>query len=265
MKAALNKTSLAALAVLAGLILPGLQKPVYAAEMVFSAEAASSPGCQFEQHSESLNKLKDNPPANYGKAVQAELKIRKDWMSAIISCSREEVYRLQKSLRELNLADEASVRARNQIIGQLDDVVRYYDAQSGQVADLGLQGSKNMARDLRSWREGNYLPIAERGSNLILWLKNQDLFRLARVRLDQINQTLRKLSLFNQEEVAQKYQEAESFLKRAEAENNFAYGLLVQSASPETSRVIKNSLDRLSETYQGFLDLSDLVKKFIPL
>lgn len=250
--------------VLFGLIL--LFSPLARAEVVSPATASTTdPSCQFQDYAKALDEALKNPPKDYMEAIRAELKIRKDWLRAVLNCSSFETKKIQGALRETSISDPDLSKLKGQTLGQLDDIAKYYEMQMSRVNDQGLRGVKDAARAIRDWREGNYLPTSERAANIMLWNKNQDVFRAARTRFDSIGQSIHKLKLMDQDEIKDKYAAAETSLKQAEQLNADSKTSLLRSNSDTTTETIKKSLDNLAETYKSFIDLSETIKKLLPI
>ncbi|MFH0890816.1 MAG: hypothetical protein V1856_02175 [Candidatus Liptonbacteria bacterium] len=255
------KISLIALAGLVLFLAPATQ----AIEVLSATAAETDPSCQFQDFAAALTEATKNPSEDYGEAVRVELKVRQNWLRAVLNCSIFETKKLQGALREFQTKDANLDKLRGELLNQLEDVSNYYDLQLTKVNDHGLHSIKDAARAIRDWRSGTHSTVAERGGNLMLWTKNQDLFASARSRYDLIGQTIRRLNLMEQEDIRIKYGSAEDFLKQAEQSNSAARGLLLRSANSDTTRVIKESLENLSQTYKFFFELSEDIKKLLPL
>ena len=252
------------LSALSGLIL-FLAPLAEAVEFPSANAAGADPSCQFQDYAKALEEATESPSQDYGEAIRAELKVRHDWLRATLNCSLFETNRLRSALREFQTKDADLNSLRDQILVQLEDVSQYYDLQLSKVNDHGIQGTKDTARAIIDWRAGTHSIIAERAGNLMLWSKNKDLFSSARARYDLIGQTIRRLNLMEQEEIGDKYGAAEKSLVEAENLNSSARKLLLQSANPDTTKLIKDSLENLSQTYESFFELSEGIKKLLPI
>jgi len=89
---------------------------------------------------------------------------------------------------------------------------------------------------------------------------------VAETRYKQIGQTIRMLKLIEQENIRNRYAESERNLRRAGELNEQARLALRRSAATEdTMQLERAALDALSATYKSFLDLSEEVKKYLPI
>src|SRR3989344_997047 len=229
------------------------------------AAAATDSSCQFQDFAKALTETTKNPSEDYGEAVRAELKVRRDWLKAVLNCSVFETKKLQVALREFQTQDADLDKLRVQLLNQLEDVFQYYDLQLSRVDDHGLRSTKDAAQAIRDWRNGTHSVIAERAGNLMLWSKNQELITAARTRYELIGQTIRRPNLMDEEEIRDKYSESEKTLVRAEQLNSSARVLLLQSANSDTTKTIKESLENLSQTYERFFELSEDIKQLLPI
>lgn len=213
-----------------------------------------------------LVEIQNNPDLSYSQSLQDELKLRKGILHGVIDCSISEVKKLEDTTRNLPEPNNNVAFLKSKFLDRLSEAEDYYLLQKSKIGDQGLQGSKNMARFLRVWRSDTYASLAADAGNLIVWVKNQDLFNTASWRFRQITQTVNSLNLLEQEEIRTYYYEAEQRLNQAKALNEDAGLSLGRTSSPDdTANKIKASLNALSDTYQTFFDLATSVKKLLPL
>lgn len=229
-----------------------------------SANAAVPEKCVFDSRLSALTEIQKNTGAL--DAIRDELKLRRELLQDIIACSAEEARKLQSSVKEVSGQGAEIDRLRNLFAGQLEDFVKFYDLRFSRTGDLGLQGSKDLARELAEWRASVYAPLAAEAANLVIWSRNQVLFETATVRFNQITYTIKALKLWEREEFQVLAGQTEGNLANAFRLNRESKEALLRRASPETSsNRIKGSLQALAETYQSFFDLSEAVKKILPL
>jgi hypothetical protein len=240
--------------VAAGIILPSAS--------VFAAAPAK---CDLQVKVDALADIKKKADGS-SQAVKSELQVRKDLLRELIGCATKETRTLQNTLKEIQTKENDIDAIRDRFVDKLDEALAYYRAEETKVNDLGLRGSKDMAKAILDWRTGNYLPLANETSNLIIWLKNQPLFDTAQKRFDLIGQTVRSLKLLDEEDVKDLFEKAESNLGEARHLNGEAKKALLAEEEPTaTTSKIKSSLQSLSATYKSFFELSEAVKKLLPL
>ncbi|OGZ52739.1 MAG: hypothetical protein A3B25_00900 [Candidatus Ryanbacteria bacterium RIFCSPLOWO2_01_FULL_48_26] len=201
--------------------------------------------------------LSANDSQNYFQKLQKELAARKELISIVVGCAIEEAATLKARIDTSDNTETKDTRAK--ISNLLGNAAEYYKLQLEKVPDLGIEGSRYFSKDLLVWRQGNYAPIAKTASNFIVWSENQNLFRTAKNRLDQISGAVTILKVIENESVQKKWVEINELFKNALTENQNAKEGLQNFDPPEkTLASIKLSLESLSSTYKM---LSTLVEE----
>lgn len=229
------------------------------------ARAQQENPCVIQDKLETLATIQKNANPDSPKNLETELRVRKAVLKTIIDCSLREVESLAANVNKVS-GEPALEALRNRLREQLIQAQQYLDLQNDKINDLGVQAAKDTAKSIREWRQATYLPLTGKAANLILWAKNRDLLDVARSRYLQINQTIQSLKLSDQEEVQKLLNDAEENLLIA-WKNHVSVKPLLPAAGTEGDvlAIIKKSLNALSQTYRDFFDLSELVKKIIPL
>lgn len=192
--------------------------------------------------------------------IQKELSARASLLSAAIDCAREDVINLKKQV----LADDSdsTKNARERIIESLDDAIRFYDSKKNSIKDQGIQGTKDLAREIKSWRDNNYDQLSARVKNFFLWSANQSLFEKADDRLSQSQLVVASLKVLENEDSQKVYYDAKLKLEAAQELNRKAGDAITRGiASEETFKIIKDSLEALSNTYKNFFEISGKLNK----
>ena len=220
--------------------------------------------CNFQNDLKSLEQVQADTNSEYLKQVRTEAEIRKSILSKIINCSIQEVDALRSKLDEVKIADKDMSPLKAQLFTDLDGVIDYYKSETQQISNLGIQGSKNLAKELLDWRVGNYSYLAGRVVNFITWSNNQDLVRVAENRLTSI-----KISFLNlkteDETINETIKEAELNLKSAKVLNQAARQAMQEFQPPEiVLDKIKDSLDGLALVYKKFFEISEIANKTLP-
>ncbi|MBU6500373.1 MAG: hypothetical protein KGJ89_00900 [Patescibacteria group bacterium] len=194
--------------------------------------------------------------------IKEELAIRKQLIAETIGCAISEAQGAKSEIDGINSNDPDTQKLKSQYSDQLDGVISYYNLQASKINDLGLQGSKNFAANLGSWRKTNYEPLAKNADNLVMWSQNQELIQIAQTRLNQLRQTVTLLNIVDNGTVQDLWQKANSNWNDATVWNQAAKESLQTFGSPdETLNSIKSSLASLSDVYQNFLDLLSAMGK----
>jgi hypothetical protein len=233
-----------------------------------SVGAASTDACGLGSKTETLGVLIKAAPKTAKEreaAAKAELNARREILDILVNCSAEEALKMQLSLREMTTKDDEISFVKAQFSNRYGSAFEFYDVRKRLIAELDLQGSKDMAKEIKEWRAENYLSLSEETTNLILWIKNQELFVTARGRMDRITETVKRFNLQDDENMAKLLEETTAELVKAEEQNNEAKSAIKAGEAEEASAKVKESLETLSSVYKKFLQISADIKKFLPL
>lgn len=220
------------------------------------------PSCPIQKEVETLNKILREPRADYLAQIQAELDLRKTILAKTIDCATSETRGLRSSLADKKIDDPGLVKLQAELIRELDRVLARYESQKNMVKEVGLKSSREVALSVREWRSSTYGPSAQVASNLLIWLRNDGLLATAEERAKQISQTVDFLKLKDNQTISAGLSEAKSALAASRTEHSRAKDLLL-SRSEETLPRLKISLEKLSEAYSGFLEISESVSKLL--
>lgn len=166
--------------------------------------------------------------------------------------------------------------------------------------DISLEQIKKIAQDFKSWREENYLPLSEQIQNFLLIKQEAKSVQTAQSRLQKITSDLKSIkraisssadkinSLLS--DSAKSLEEADDLNKQASelfielyaSTSTMATSTLIEATSTETTslaassteaaaptptvsikNLVRSSLSKIKEAYQGFIDISNLVRKLL--
>jgi hypothetical protein len=261
MKISFRIIALSAASLAVGLIAfaPSASTPrAYAA----TADAASSAPTSVCDLSTGLQKFFETK----GEDLKLELQARKGLLYIVADCSKEETTETIATLEKIDMHDDALNRAKGQLIDQLKMELSYADSQKGRVAEVGLQGTRDLARTLKEWRTTTHAPQASNAANFQLFIKNQDLLNVANDRANQIDQTLKTLKLADRDDIKSAESQARDYLSSAQSAHDQAQATLSRLENPgTTAQLLKSSFDGLSHAYDSFFKVSEAVKKILPL
>ena len=228
----------------------------------FSDARASGQDCSLEGTFQTLQAVQDHPLSNYDDTVKAELAARKNLLNAVLNCAVAETETLKGSIAALPADDQASKNLQSQFASKFDEAIGYYQFQKSRVSDLGLEGTKEFARNLKEWRSAVYAPLSQQAANFIIWTKNQTLFETAQNRFGQIKRTLTLLKLADDETIQKLLRNADADLRAASESNDRAREALQRFGAPDdSSSLIKDTLSSLAATYQTFFDIANALGK----
>lgn len=212
-----------------------------------------------------IKAIQNDPTLSYSEEIKQELAVRKTLVGATITCAAKEVLTFQSSLASTSVESNAQP-LQSQLLGNLNDASNFYNLELAKLSSVGISGSEAIAQEVLAWREGTFIPLSENVNNFILWAQNQNLFNTAEARMATTQRAVSFLESASPNAALQTaFDGAQSSLGDAESENAAAKAALAQGLSPDQSlSLIKQSLDSLSTTYQGFFSVSTLISKILP-
>ncbi|MDD2654843.1 MAG: hypothetical protein PHI86_07055 [Candidatus Omnitrophica bacterium] len=197
------------------------------------------------------------------EGLNKELLARKDLLSDSIDCAKLDVDSLKESLSKS--PENVSGNLRNDLLTSLEEASSYYDQKKLMLDNLGIQGLKDIARSIHTWREDKFSVLAKRIKNFLVWEENQDIFTKTEERLKQITNLISSLKMIEDSNLQNILNKASGNLLNAKDENNKAKSSLERNLnSDEVLSPMKKSLEYLSNTYGNFLEISDYISRIIP-
>lgn len=222
-------------------------------------------GCDFTGYLKDLEAVKNSTSTDYIANIRSELSIRKDLLKKIIDCSISETETLQGDLNSLKPIDQESEKIQGKLISELDQAVSYYRTQAESIGNLGVLGSKNLAKKIIDWRSSNYAYLANRVRNFVTWTNNQDIVTMTDIRFNQIQRSIKVFNI-KDKDVDSIVVEAKLNLEAAKKLNEEAKESFWEfTPISDPLELIKGSLQSLALTYKNFLDLNESIKKILPL
>jgi hypothetical protein len=228
-----------------------------------AAKTEQSP-CAFQNHIENLAAQRSRS-ANTTESIRRELELRKAILEQVIACSVEEVRAIRADIDDLvvGAADAAAMKKR--IAAELEEAERRYEEERGKIPDLGVRGTRELAKALHDWRASNYIPLVERARSFVTWTHNAALLKTAQARLRDIQGTMNKLQLNENEVLQMHFQGASAAISDAgQAHESAKRALSEERSAREIVGQVRASLEALARAYQEFLEISKEVEKIIP-
>jgi len=250
----------------------GVSSILFAAGAVFvlgffgGAPAAHAADCSITPADiAQIAAIQNDQTLGYSDETKAELALRKQLVGQTIGCAQKEVKMLQASLASTTAPDSAK-QLQSQLAGDLNQASGFYNGELQQLNVVGVAGTKDIAQNVLAWRASTFLPLGENVNNFILWAQNQHLFNTAQSRMTQTEHAVSFLENATPDPTLQAaLNDAQSSFNDAQSENAQAQTALTENLSPDqTLAFIKQSLASLSDTYQGFSNVSTLISKALP-
>jgi len=220
--------------------------------------AGASGSCNLSKSDfDALQSLPDQN-LSYSDEIILELQTRKKLLGEALDCAVFEANQEKDILNTITTVSADASEIKMNLLSQIDDVLRYYATQMTLVDGLGLSGSRDFAKNLADWRNGNYKPLAQRTNYFIIWSSNQPLISTAQSRLNQIKQILDSFGLNLSNDLSSIFDKAQMSLNAAAADNQNAL-VAIKGSSNDALQFIKLSLEELSDAYQRFFEISAAV------
>ena len=207
----------------------------------------------------------------------------------VIELAIAEAKNLKVKLISLEKLDEKELDWQNEQIEKLNTIIEFYEKEQKTLSEqkaVTLEWIKTKAQNFKEWREDNYFPVAEDINNFLLIQQQQKAIETAQERLKKIN---RDLQLFKKREIknlkllSDLFAKAELAItesiklnkqattafwedqKKSKLINNTTTTVsstttLSISSSINIRDLIKESLNKIKEAYQIFIEMSKLVK-----
>jgi hypothetical protein len=209
--------------------------------------------------------IQNDQTLSYTEEIKAELAARKQLLGTTITCALGEAQTLQTSLAAVSATGDIA-NLQSQLNGRLDDTVNFYNIELTKLSGVGISGSEAIAKEVLAYRSGSYEPLAGDVNNFILWSGNQDLFATAQSRMDQTSRAVSFLESASPDgDLQNAFDAAQASFNDATSENQSAENALIQSLpATQSLSLIQQSLASLSDTYQQFFTVSNLIKTLLP-
>ncbi len=197
--------------------------------------------------------------------VTQELALRKRLVGETITCAEQETQTFRANLASTTVERDAQP-LQSQLLSDLDGALSFYHLELAKLNGVGIAGSEAIAQEVLAQRASTFFPLSENVNNFILWAQNQNLFETAQTRMTQTQRAVSFLeSASPNANLETAFDSTQSSFNDAESENAAAKSALAQGLSPDQSLpLIKQSLDLLSSTYQGFFTVSTVIGTILP-
>jgi hypothetical protein len=226
--------------------------------------AAGALSCDFSQDVQELEKASDTSAYTY--TLQKELDLRKKILEGAIRCIKEEGVTAKEKIDPETFTHENAKKAAKAIKDKLAWTLDYPDTQLGRVKDLGIQGTKDLAREVKDWRTNTLLPLFAEERNVVLFEKAVTLYETADQRGTDLGAALRTLSLEDDDRVKIPYTEALKTLRDGKEQLDGAAGSLERMGNPDAvAGALKGTLDTLSRSYESFFKVREALKEILSL
>jgi hypothetical protein len=207
----------------------------------------------------------------------------------VIELAIVEAKELKIKILSLDKLNDKELNWQKEQIEKLNAVIEFYENEQKILSEqelITLEWIKNEAQNFKEWRENNYLPLTEEITNFLLIQQQQKAIETAQERLKKINrdlQLLKKGEFKNTKLLSDLFTKAEITLNESVKLNKKAINVFWENQKENQKKLIitnttttssstalspplfirdlvKESLNKIKETYQIFIEMSKLVK-----
>ena len=222
---------------------------------------AQEKNCSFGQEAAALYELQKNTEIGFSLKTDKELVLRREILVKVVGCGIDEANNLKVELSKVSSQDPNIKRLKERFTLELDQAINYYKINGAEINELNLLESTALAKKFLDWRTNNYQYTSGGVINLITWIGNQNFFKVAESRFDQVSKAVRFVSLNDPEsEIPSLIIESKLSLDGAKKLNDEAWQALKGYGPPgKALELIKASLEKLSGMYEGFFKINEII------
>jgi len=227
--------------------------------LLFFSPALASEDCniKIEENLNKLLKIKDNYYIYGDEKVNSEYEARKNLLSSIISCSKEEVSDLKKNLEDIKKLNEENEKIREYFISNLDKFREYFQSQEKTFEEIkkNKEKIKILAKEIFEWRQSTYNPLIKNAVNFSFVFKQDSIISTTENRLNKINNSLKIILSVRNKEISDLLKSAQEKIETAQNLNQEAFEIINKDIEP-----IKIELRGETATTTSSLELSKNTK-----
>lgn len=221
--------------------------------------------CDLKAPLEKLAQLKADASTS---SVEKELELRKTLLHDSMDCNAREATAMAAAVASLQGSSQIADSLKRRYEGQLKDAATFAAAKRDSAAQLAtVTSTKDAARDLRTWREQQYNPMAWEAAQLIVLDRNLALVESGEVRLERMEALADELATKDATttaEVINNLKQAQDLIDNSSTALVRALTILkgsARTAQEEITSKQKEGLDGLSQAYRILLDSNTKIEE----
>ncbi|MEK7138475.1 MAG: hypothetical protein AAB787_03125 [Patescibacteria group bacterium] len=223
-------------------------------------EAEAQVFCGFNEKLAELIKVQTDKEADSLQKIKNELVVRKELLNLIIDCSVKEAELLKTKLESVKIDDKEVAEVKEKTLSEIDRAIDYYEDQTLGIKDLGLQGSKLLAKKILDWRSSNYSVLVGQTVNIITWNNAEDFLSVADQRFLDVSLGVSGIKE-ESEEVSKVLDEAKESLENARILIASSKKSILEFApNADTIEDVKKALEELASAYKSFFEMGQVIK-----
>lgn len=266
-----------------------LQPALLRSEPVLATETAK-PGAAnpIESSVNELLTVRDNTSLSETKKLVKELEIRKKILNEVLSLSLDETNKLAAKINNLPVfaADSREKELRDEFKAVLEIFIAYYTEQFKKLAEFTkIDETKKLAQEIKDYRDNIYNPQIKKLASFLLLFYNEDVLKVANIRLDKISADIKKLEKRGYIKAGiftSKLKLAAEILSAAETLLEEAKNAVLNPPEPEEliletretiekeeqsliepNKLVEDSLNKVKSVYDIFLQVSKSLRKLL--
>lgn len=233
----------------------GQDYKAYAAE-----EVSAQVFCGFKEKLGELELVQADTKTEALQKIKNELAVRKELLTLIIDCAIDEAGVLKTKLGAVKISDKEVAGVHKKTLDEVDLAIKYYESQAIGIENLGIQGSKQLAKKILDWRATNYSELVGRVVNIITWDNAEDFYATAEQRFSDVEKNVSGIKK-ESEEVEKVLGEAKMSLDGAKVLLAAAKkGIVEYDSNAKTIESIKKALEEMALIYKNFFELGQVIK-----
>ena len=255
---------------------------------IAKAEEKVDCNTNIKERLDTLLSAKDTLDISADTKAEAEFSARKDLLSTILSCSKEETIDLKEKINILSPRDKEDQELKNRFTTSLDNFIKYYEEKEKLFSDKkdNENDIQDLAKDILSWRKDVYNLEITHVVDFVFIYKQREVNEIAGKRLQKINTSLKTILSVQNNQIKALLNKSSIKINNAKKLTEKAHEVLANqlieeqkietatstiSTNPPEEKVkekiprdlVKSALDEIKSAYEDFFEISRLVSKIL--
>lgn len=199
-----------------------------------------------------------------GSEAAEELSLRKEILKASMECNAREAGSFSAGVASLTDGTRVTDSLRKSYSSQLEAAATYARDAASRVDTLtSVSSSKDLARELKEWRQASYNPLAWQSSQLMVLYKNLELADSAAERSEQLAVRIALMDSTDESKALKdQNRQANALIEDAGKDLSEALALLKNGGIAQQAEIAekqKDGLDALSRAYSLLIATNDRI------
>lgn len=203
--------------------------------------------------------------------TELDIDARKQILINILESSQTEIAGLKDRLSKLKLDNDEWKNIKEELLNNLTNFEDYskdnIDRINSTSTPITIEDIKDLAKDLKDWRENKYTPELNRTSNMILIFESANFLKITQSRFDKISADIKKLDkqgMIKTSALKTYSIQIDKHLKNIRILNDSAKKLFLKSMAP-AEEVATSTEEILNQTAEAKTqeNLQDTIRKMI--